>query len=562
MEHSRFKNSFAETIFRTKYAQGPGDSWDQLSERIVEDVCGTRWGTVNPIMSEGDREQLTEYIKLQKFIPGGRYLYYAGRPFKAFNNCYLLRAEEDTREEWSAVAYRAMACLMTGGGIGIDYSILRPAGKTLSRTGGKSSGPIPLMFAVNEVGRNVMQGGSRRSAIYASLSWQHEDAPDFLTAKNWHEQPVGRAVKADGSPYTHWDAKQEDFNHKAPLDMTNISLNYDDDWLADPDRHEHPIFLQNCKQAMMTGEPGFSFNFGPKSNETLRNACTEVTSEDDSDVCNLGSINMGNIQDLEDFRDVVSLASRFLVCGTLRADLPYKKVYDIREKNRRLGLGLMGIHEWLLRRGMKYEVTPELHKWLSVYKKESERAAIEHCDRLFISHPVAFRAIAPTGTIGILAATTTGIEPLFSVAYKRRFLTDGTKWKYQFVIDGVADRLIREHGIDPDKIDTSYKLANDYERRIKFQADVQDYVDMSISSTINLPTWGSKGNSENDVEVFAKTLSNYARRLRGFTCYPDGSRGGQPITEVEYKEALHHKDVIYEELDLCDISGKGGSCGV
>ena len=91
------------------------------------------------------------------------------------------------------------------------------------------------------------------------------------------------------------------------------------------------------------------------------------------------------------------------MCGTLRAYLPYEKVYKVREKNRRLGLGLMGIHEWLLKRGYGYEVTPELHQWLKVYEDESERSAIEHCDRLYISRPVAFRAIAPTGTIGILA---------------------------------------------------------------------------------------------------------------------------------------------------------------
>ena len=105
---------------------------------------------------------------------------------------------------------------------------------------------------------------------------------------------------------------------------------------------------------METGEPGFSFNFGAKQNETLRNACTEVTSEDDSDVCNLGSINLGNIQSIGELKAVVQLSAKFLVCGTLRADLPYDKVYKVREKNRRLGLGLMGIHEWLLKRGHGY----------------------------------------------------------------------------------------------------------------------------------------------------------------------------------------------------------------
>jgi len=95
--------------------------------------------------------------------------------------------------------------------------------------------------------------------------------------------------------------KQDDFNFPAPLDMTNISVNYDDKWLENP---LNDVFIQNCRQAMETGEPGFSFNFGEKQNETLRNACTEVTSEDDSDVCNLGSVNIGNIDNIQEFEDV------------------------------------------------------------------------------------------------------------------------------------------------------------------------------------------------------------------------------------------------------------------
>ena len=551
MEVQRFRNSFAEDTFRRKYAQGPSDTWDALVDRLVEDVCGSREGTLPVLMSSDDRKQLAQYIKEMKFLPGGRYLYYAGRPYKAYNNCYLLRAEEDTREEWSNVTWRAMSCLMTGGGIGIDYSRLRPAGRQLKRTGGKASGPLPLMHAINEIGRNVMQGGSRRSAIYASLNHAHEDVSQFLTIKDWHNQRAGDV--------TLWDLKQQDFNFPAPLDMTNISVNYDDDIGSIETLPKNSLFLSNCLQAMKTGEPGFSFNFGAKKNETLRNACTEVTSEDDSDVCNLGSINLGNISSLDELHSVVSLAAKFLVCGTLRADLPYEKVYKVREKNRRLGLGLMGIHEWLLKRGQGYEVTPELHKWLEVYRDESKRAADEHCDRFFISRPVAYRAIAPTGTIGILAGTTTGIEPLFAVAYKRRFLTDGTKWRYQFVVDSTAEQLIQSYGIAPESIDTAYRLSHDFERRIKFQADVQDYVDMSISSTINLPPWGSKDNNEDSVVRFATLLSKYAHRLRGFTCYPDSARGGQPITEVSYEEAKQHKGVTFEEnAEVC----KGGICGI
>ena len=389
MQINRFKTSFAERIFKQKYAQGPNDNWDALAERLVEDVCGSRWGTTQALMSKEDRDQLVEYMKDFKFVAGGRYLYYAGRPNHFYNNCFLLRGEEDTREEWGALLHRASDCLMTGGGIGVDYSRFRASGKPLSRTGGISSGPIPLMSSVNEVGRNAMQGGSRRSAIYASLNWLHEDIPLFLVAKNWSED-----IKR---------MKEKDFNFPAMLDMTNISINYDNKWKYNADRANLHTFVENCRQAMMTGEPGFSFNFDEKENETLRNACTEVTSEDDSDVCNLGSINLGNISSLEEFKSVVTLSSKFLVCGTLRADLPYEKVYKVREKNRRLGLGLMGIHEWLLKRGYGYEVVPELHEWLKVYKDESEQSANAHCERLYISKPVAYRAIAPTGSIGILA---------------------------------------------------------------------------------------------------------------------------------------------------------------
>lgn len=544
-----FRTDLGRNVFYGKYAHGPSDSWRNLAIRLVDDVCGSAGGGGHPLLSKTERDTLVDYIDRMLFIPGGRYLYYAGRPLHAWNNCFLLKAEEDTREEWSNLIWRANSCLMLGGGIGIDYSLIRPSGRALSRTGGISSGPLPLMQMVNEIGRNVMQGGSRRSAIYASLNWQHEDIEAFLSVKDWHDKPIGTT----GLSYA--DIKEQDFNFPAPLDMTNISVNYDDEWLKNPLNN---IFLENCRQAMKTGEPGFSFNFGGKQNETLRNACTEVTSEDDSDVCNLGSVNLGNIQSLEEFKSVVNLASKFLVCGTVRADLPYDKVKSVREKNRRLGLGLMGIHEWLLKKGYSYEVVPELKQWLEVYKDESERSANEHCDRLYLSRPVAYRAIAPTGSIGILAGTTTGIEPLFAVAYKRRYLTDGTRWKYEYVVDHTAETLIREHGIKPDTIETAYSLSGDYEKRIKFQADIQDYVDMSISSTINLPPWGSENNNESHISKFAETLAKYAPRLRGFTAYPDGSRGGQPITEVPYSEAIGHKGVVYEENDSC----KGGVCGL
>ncbi len=107
--------------------------------------------------------------------------------------------------------------------------------------------------------------------------------------------------------------------------MTNISVNYDTDWLLQywETGKVGSVFIDNIKQALRTAEPGFSFNFMEDENDTLRNACTEVVSADDSDVCNLGSINMGRIESVSEFANIVELATKFLICGTLRAHLPY-----------------------------------------------------------------------------------------------------------------------------------------------------------------------------------------------------------------------------------------------
>ena len=533
-----FRTNLGETVFKQKYASNTYETWEDRAHTVVNYVCGDVDGDKNNLMSKGDRDQLTQYISEFKFMPGGRYLWYSGRDARFFNNCYLLRLEDDSREEWAGVTQRAMSCLMTGGGIGVDVSICRPSGRQLRRTGGVASGPIPLLYTLNEVGRNVMQGGSRRSALYGSMNWQHEDAKTLLHSKNWHDMFLGNQQE-----YTVADMKKLDFNYAAPLDMMNISLNYDDAWL---NGNGDDVFTENCRQALMTGEPGFSFNFGEKQNETLRNACTEITSEDDSDVCNLGSVNLANINTIEELKDVVNLSAKFLVCGLIRAHLPYKKVEKVRQQNSRIGLGLMGLHEWLLKGGYKYEMNDELKRWMKVYEQESKRAADEHCDRLFLNRPKGYRAIAPTGTISILAGTTSGIEPIYAVAYRRRYLTDGTRWKHQFVVDGTAESLIGD-GIKPEDIESAVDLAADPERRIKFQHELQKYVDHAISSTLNLPQWGSEFNNEDKVPEFAKIVRKYAPGLRGLTLYPDGSRGGQPISSCSYEEAHSKRGVIFED---------------
>jgi ribonucleoside-diphosphate reductase alpha chain len=535
---NNFRTSLGRDIFYSKYAHTQSETWKERAYTIVDDVCGTRGGTTHALMSREDRADLAHAIHQFQFLPGGRYIYYAGRGIAFYNNCFIFIGEEDTREEWGRIMHSASDALMSGGGIGVDYTVFRNEGSILKRTGGRASGPIPLAMSVNNHGRNVRQGGSRRSAIYGSLNHQHGDIERWLLVKDWAN------IKVPGAgDLTYAQAKMNNFDAEAPLDFTNISVNYDNAWLdhvlqgkaytpaawqrAVANNDLGPVFMKNVEMALRNGEPGFSFNFFDKERETGRNACTEVTTSDDSDVCNLGSVNMANIEDIETFKRVVELGSKFLVCGTIRGVLPDEKIRRVREKNRRLGLGLMGVHEWLLQRGHTYEMVPQLRQWMAAYRDVSESAANEHCDRFFLNRPAAYRSVAPTGTIGLIAGTTTGIEPIFAVAYKRRYIDNETR-KYAYAIDQGAQELIDRLGLDPDTIESSMDLAADPERRVAFQADVQDYVDMAISSTINLPSWGSELNNEDKIESFARTLAKYAPRLRGFTSYPDGAlRRGQ-----------------------------------
>ena len=162
-----FRSKFSEDIFNLKYAHAGCETWEQLCCVLVDDVCGDYRHDEHKLMTDDELFQLKQYMIDLKFVPGGRYLYYAGRKNRFYNNCFLLKAEEDTRQDWANLSWSSESCLMTGGGIGVDYSVYRERGRVLNGTGGTASGPVPKAAMINEIGRRVMQGGSRRSAIYA-----------------------------------------------------------------------------------------------------------------------------------------------------------------------------------------------------------------------------------------------------------------------------------------------------------------------------------------------------------------------------------------------------------
>jgi len=852
-------SQFSDLIFKRTYAITPDETWEQCARRVSKFVAD---------LAKKDNKKLEnrfyEVISQKKFLPGGRYLYSAGRPIAQTSNCFLLKAE-DSREGWAKLVSKHIVALSTGGGVGTEYSDIRCKGSPIKSFGGVASGPVSLMTMVNEVARQVMAGGKRRSALWAGLNWQHPDVEEFIAIKNW-----SLSIQA---------FKEKDFNFPAPLDMTNISIGLDDEFFKriKKDKDVWDFYYKICRSMCKTGEPGFSINIGDSSEEVLRNPCqpawatvltpagirtigridvgstiwsgkrwtkvtkkwntgvkpinayfttsglfigtdthkivqcgekipvgeasgidrnlgpvtdeleplnpqdimdglvigdgsvhkasgnlvyllvgakdqdyldseikhllreyrpgltaeaweifttithtelpktwarevpdrflygdsrkvrgflrglftangsakdgkakriglkqssqiiirqaqemlsslgigsyittnkpttithkngeytskesyelnigdteefyrqigfiqkykilseqrhiktpkitfdinqveslgktevfdievedsdhtywtggllvsncTEVVSHRDSDICNLGSVNLSKIKTLEELDEVTEIGTIFLYLGTHTGYIPHPDFQTVREEHRRIGLGLMGVHEWCLKNGQPYGPSDKLGAWLESWSTISTFTASANSTLELASGtpPIAVRAIAPTGTIGIIGETTTGCEPIFCVAYKRRFLDNAGKWKYQYVVDPTAERLIQE-GINPDDIEDAYSLSHDVERRISMQAFIQDYVDQGISSTINVPSWGEPGN--NNCKQFAETLLKYLPRLRGITLYPEGARSGQPLTPVKYETAMSHKDVTFEEGDdRC----AGGVCGL
>jgi ribonucleoside-diphosphate reductase alpha chain len=505
------------------------------------------------LASSNAQDVLCGLIERRQFIPGGRYLYASGRPFHQVNNCLLLNAE-DTREGWADLQYKATMALMTGAGIGVYYGQLREADALVTKTGGTSSGPVPLMMMVNETGRNVMQGGSRRSAIWAGLPWWHPDVDKFIRAKDWPE----------------WlrTQKEQYWNVPAPLDMTNISVCLDDAFFTayhDPANPDHErarsVYHKTVEKMVTTGEPGFSVDTGEKSGEVLRNACTEITSADDSDVCNLGSLVMPRFSTPEQFGDAVRQAVLFLTAGSLYSDVPYERVSEIRSKNRRLGLGLIGVHEFCLLRGVQYG-SPESFEVLDPFMREYDRAleyAIDWQDKLGISRSIAATAIAPNGTIGVVAESTPSADPMFSSARERILRMAGAHvdtYEKHIVVDPVAKRLVAQ-GVAADSIEDAYSLSAVPERRLSMQAYMQSHVDQAVSSTVNLPYPLRTQREQLD---FGDTLMAYLPQLRGVTAYPDGARAGQPLKSIPLTYALEHEgEVFYESVEeTCS----GGVCGV
>ena len=528
--------TFAQTIFKRTYAHE--------GETCIEDA----FKRVAKVVANGDHDyqgRLERVLLERKFCPAGRYLANAGRRIQQLNNCFT-SIVEDSRDSWAENLDIGVRVLSTGGGFGLEVSKLRARGTPIAGVGGVASGPVPFLQMINEVARHVRAGGSRRSALIGLLHWNHPDIEEFISIKNWSTD-----VRA---------MKERDFDFPAPLDMMNISVRLDNEFLSkvttDPGTKD--LYYRLCKSMCKTGEPGFSINVNGESDQWARNPCAEVVSSEQYDLCNLGSINLANIESLDELEEVTRIAVEFLYRGTFLSWMPHPVFEETRNRTRRIGLGIMGLHEWCIKHDFRYEPSGLLGRWLGTWEGVSDEEAKKVAARFDGVAPVAVRAVAPTGTISILSGTTSGIEPIYCVAYKRRYLDSDGKWKFQYVVDPTAERLVKE-GVDPDSIEDSVALSKNVERRLQMQAFIEDFVDQAVSSTINLPEYGEYGN--NNVRKFSEILLSYLPRLRGVTTYPDGARPGQPIVPLKYDTVVrYHKEeaVRHEEEETC----RGGVCEI
>ena len=138
-----FRNFFAETVFNQKYSHEGAETWPKLCRALVDAVCGE-------LMPADDKDQLVQYMVDFKWLAGGRYLANANKQWKAYNNCFLLAATEDSREDWANLSRWSELCLTMGGGIGIDASAYRPKGSPLKRSGGVASGAVSKLLMIND----------------------------------------------------------------------------------------------------------------------------------------------------------------------------------------------------------------------------------------------------------------------------------------------------------------------------------------------------------------------------------------------------------------------------
>ncbi len=493
-----------------------------------------------------------------EFLPNSPTLMNAGTGTRQLSACFVLLVEDSLESIFDAVKNAALIH-QSGGGTGFSFSRLRPRNDVIESTGGAASGPVSFMRIFNTATDAILQGGKRRGANMGILRVDHPDIKEFITAKEQEDELRNFNISVGVT---------DDFMEAALRDGKYDLINPRNGKITDR-IDAKKLFDLIVEMNWKNGEPGLVFldtinryNPTPSLGDIeATNPCAEVPLLP-YESCNLGSINLSKMItqkriDWDKLGRVVDLAIHFLDNVIDVNCYPSPMIEEATKNNRKIGLGVMGFADLLVCLGIPYnskEGVNTADKLMNFIKKRSKKASLDLSERRGVfpnfensifygkikQRNATTTAIAPTGSISIIANCSPGIEPLFALSYVRNVL--GTKLTE---INPVFEKILREkgsyskklireiishgsvQGIDkiPDEIKHVFVTAHEIMPKwhIQMQAAFQKHVDNSISKTINFP---ERAMQEDIKEAF---LSAYRLGCKGITAYRYQSRCEQVL---------------------------------
>lgn len=510
--------------------------------------------------------QFLEVLEDFRFVPGGRIMHGAGREdiTTTLNNCYVVGIKDDSIHSiYDAIINEAMT-YKYGGGCGHDLSVLRPAGEAINGTGGESCGPTGFMNLFSENTNTIAQHG-RRGANMQTIRVDHPDVEKFIEIKTGDIDMV--KYSNISVLLTH------EFMHAVENDE-EFDLRWGDKVYRTVPARE--LWGKIIQHAHSSAEPGLLFWDTMKEHHNAEycsplvstNPCAEQPLPDGG-CCNLGAVNLERFVDddgnfmIEEFKNTVARATRFLdnvVDYNLdRHALDNQK--DNAQNDRRVGLGILGLGDMLVKMGIKYDSEDALQtvdQVMQIFRDTAYETSIQlagekgafpnfdwkgYSKSKFIKNlPKSLRdqiqkhgvrnatltTVAPTGSGAIIARVTSGIEPIFATSYKRRVKENdgyGKTFREYKVYHPIIAKLFGDDSNLPDHVITAHDINPFF--RVKMQGMVQKYIDSSISSTVNLAT-------DTTVDTVADIyMTAYKAGLKGITVYREGSREGILLTDKD-----------------------------
>jgi ribonucleoside-diphosphate reductase alpha chain len=494
----------------------------------------------------------------------------AGRELGQLSACFVLPVEDSIEEIYDTLKNQALIH-KSGGGTGFGFSRLRPKNDLVKSTMGVSSGPVSFMQVFDSSTEHIKQGGTRRGANMGILRVDHPDIEEFIAAK--HE---GEAVNNFNISVAITNEFMEAVEEGSEFALRNPR---DGEVHSKLDARE--LFGKIVEGAWRNGEPGVVFidrinndNPTPQFPIESTNPCSEAHLPP-YDSCNLGSINLERFVierevsengsgrktcvDWETLADTVRTAVRFLDNVVEANAYPLEEIARMSRGNRRIGLGVMGFADALIKLGVPYDsekglaLAESFSEWIDRHAWEASRELAEergvfdnyegsaHEARGDRVRNATVTTIAPTGTISMIAGCSGGIEPLFAVAFMRRqadmeMADVNPEFVRQLKERGIySEELIEKvahHGgvqkIEelPEDLKEVWRTSSDIrpEEHVRMQAAFQKHTSMGISKTINLP------NEAKPLDIAEAYWQAYELGCKGLAVYRDGSRDAQVLS--------------------------------